>query len=267
MDDGTTGKTASVLAAAMAEATQVRAVALGGSRAIGTADGSSDIDLSIYTTSELPVTFREALAVGRGRRVEIDNCFWETGDEWDDTDSGSHVDIMYRDSDWIEDRIAGVLDRHEAGLGYSTCVWHNVLTSKALHDPTGWFAGLQARARRPYPDGLVRAFVARNHPVLRDVAGSYRGQIVKAATRGDPVSVNHRTAAFLASYFDVLFAINRVPHPGEKRLLELANALPHRPAFLAEGVGALLAAASADEAASAVDSLCDQLDDIVGRQP
>jgi hypothetical protein len=29
------------------------------------------------------------------------------------------------------------------------------------------------------------------------------------------VSLNHRTAALLASYFDVLFALNRVHHPGD----------------------------------------------------
>ena len=34
------------------------------------------------------------------------------------------------------------------------------------------------------------------------------------------MSVNHRLAAWLASYVDILFAVNRVLHPGEKRILE-----------------------------------------------
>ena len=48
---------------------------------------------------------------------------------------------------------------------------------------------------------------------------SYYEQIQKAVQRNDIVSVNHRIAAFLASYFDVIFALNEMLHPGEKRLI------------------------------------------------
>jgi hypothetical protein len=50
---------------------------------------------------------------------------------------------------------------------------------------------------------------------------AYRLQIEKAANRGDIVSISHRTAAFMESYFDILFALNRKTHPGEKRLIPL----------------------------------------------
>lgn len=53
-----------------------------------------------------------------------------------------------------------------------------------------------------------RTIVALNHPVLRDVIPSYYAQIEKAVGRGDLVSVNHRLAALLASYFDTVFAVN-----------------------------------------------------------
>ena len=52
---------------------------------------------------------------------------------------------------------------------------------------------------------------------------SYDAQIRKAASRGDKIAVNHRMAAFMESYFDVLFALNRRTHPGEKRLDKLAE--------------------------------------------
>ncbi len=52
---------------------------------------------------------------------------------------------------------------------------------------------------------------------------SYDAQIKKAFARKDMVSVNHRTAAFLESYFDIIFALNRLTHPGEKRMVQYAK--------------------------------------------
>src|SRR5437660_337804 len=55
---------------------------------------------------------------------------------------------------------------------------------------------------------------------LRDHPYSFRHQLAQAIARHDAVSVNHRLAAWLGSYVDILFAVNRVLHPGEKRIVE-----------------------------------------------
>ncbi len=232
------------LAERLAAHPQVAAVALAGSTTGGGGDEHSDIDLYVYLTAPLDAGARAKLAADRGTtgRVEIDNRFFEPGDEWADASSGVGVDIMYRDPAWIEDRLEAVLDRHEAGLGYTTCFWFNVRTSTPLFDRDGWFARLQRRASAPYPDALARAIVAKNLPMLRDNRCSYLEQMRLADARRDAIGLNHRSAAFLASYFDLLFALNRRPHPGEKRLLRHGVAEGMRyPEGMAAGIDALLA--------------------------
>jgi hypothetical protein len=235
----------------------VLAVAMAGSRAAGSGDDASDFDLYVYTPRDLPLDFRRALA---GPDAEIDNRYWEPGDEWIDAGSHARFDVMYRSPAWIEDQLDRVLARHEASIGYSTCFWYNVVHSQALFDPRGWYGGLQARAGAPYPEPLRRAIIAKNHPILRRNQSSYRAQIARALARYDGVSVQHRTAALLASYFDIWFALEREPHPGEKRLL---RALPRAEAGLVKAV----LAAGADALLASIDALLDRLDqrlDITG---
>jgi predicted nucleotidyltransferase len=247
---------------------QVEAVALSGSRTSEFADSRSDIDLYVYVTDNVPLDLRAKIAAG-SPRAEIGNATWEPGDEWIDAETGTSVDVMYRHVRWMEEQLDRMLVQHEASVGYSTCFWYNLLHSRALFDRSGWFAGLQQRTGRPYPQGLRQAIIAKNYPLLRHNQSSYLHQIELAAERNDPVSVNHRVAALLASYFDVLFALNELPHPGEKRLIQHAKAscskLPHdMEQQVAELVGCV---GKADGGIVArVRSLLDGLDELLVRE-
>ena len=243
----------------------VEAVALGGSLASGAADQGSDIDLYVYSRDTIPVEDRARIARTGARVIEVDNQFWEPGDEWIDDETGIHVDVMFRSVEWIEEQLDRVIERHEASVGYSTCFWHNVASSIALYDRTGWYAELKRQATRPYPAALRRAVVAKNHPILRETASSYRYQLVGAVNRADRVSVNHRVAALLASYFDILFAVNRALHPGEKRLLDIAEADCEKvPGGMREHVERVIAAVAEGSAViERVDELIDGLDDLL----
>jgi len=235
---------------------EVEAVVLGGSRSSTLSDGHSDIDLYVYVSEMMSLDQREQAAV-LAKRAEIGNNFWEPGDEWIDDETGISVDVMFRTTRWIEEQLDRVLRQHEASVGYSTCFWYNVRNSRSLFDRVGWFAKIQAIACQPYPEQLKRAIIAKNHPILRNTMSSYMHQLELARERHDPVSVNHRLGALLASYFDILFAINEQPHPGEKRLISFAELLcPKRPPQLAENVTRVLV----DPTPAHLNALLDGLD-------
>ena len=240
---------------------QVEAVALSGSAGASRTDEHSDLDLYVYIRSEIPVELRRRWIEARASRFEINNQFWETGDEWIEREGGQCVDVMYREVGWMEDQIARVLARFQPSVGYSTCFWSNLLGSVILYDRRNWLRMLQESARRPYPDELRSTIVLKNYPLLRSQISSYMRQIEKAIARKDAVSLNHRVTAFLVSYFDILFALNRMPHPGEKRQLSIASRLSLSPSGMREQVETLiLAPADPERGLEAGEKLIEGLD-------
>ncbi|MBN1919845.1 MAG: DUF4037 domain-containing protein [Anaerolineae bacterium] len=245
------------------------AVTLAGSRTAELTDASSDYDLYVYSTAEIVPAVRRELALNFADRLEIDNRFWEPGDEWQDSVTGLHVDIMYRLPEWIEAQLTRVLEHHEASVGYSTCFWYNVRVSRILFDREGWFRNLQVRAEAPYPEILRRAIVAKNWPILRNTHSSYVYQLTSAVARNDRVSINHRIAALLASYFDILCAVNRLPHPGEKRLVQFVQRhCTKLPEEMSAQLDAVLTAAGGDGGAvlASVHALLDGLEALLHKE-
>jgi hypothetical protein len=141
--------------------------------------------------------------------------------------------------------------------------------SQILYDRNGWFRALQEAVHQPYPETLRRAIIAKNHPILRRNISSYLHQLEQAVARSDLVSINHRVAALLASYFDILFAVNRMPHPGEKRLVEIASEKCAKvPAAMSEQVRELLRAVSQGDqrVIERASILIDGLDDLLSAE-
>jgi hypothetical protein len=248
----------------------VEAVAWSGSQPSTSSDLLSDIDLYVYTSRVIPLAAREALvAEMRSSRADLNLQLWDLGDEWYDADTGIELDVIYWEPAWIEGQLDRVWRQHQASLGYTTCFWHTIYHSQTLFDRRGWLASLQQQSRQPYPDALRCAIIAKNHAALRRAIPSYTHQIEKARQRNDLISLNHRVAALLASYFDVIFALNRVLHPGEKRLMAWTQAhCTQTPADMADQIAALLQAACSAEASivKRVNALLDNLDDLLRRE-
>jgi predicted nucleotidyltransferase len=231
------------IANAFVETSGVEAVAWGGSAALQRADPLSDYDLYVYSRTPVPLTVREKIISSHACRYQLDNTFWELEDDWTEP-NGAEFNAMYRSCQEAEEEVERRLRRHVASLGYTTAWCFSIRHSQILADPNGWFANLHRQTRKPYPNGLVQAILRKNRPVLGGgMQSCYLKQIRAATVRHDPVSLNHRVAAWLASYFDILFAINGRFHPGEKRLLIYAEELPILPERALTDVGDLCALA------------------------
>ena len=201
---------------------QVEAIALGGSRATGRNDEKSDYDVYIYITDSIDEKERQAVLSKYCKYMEIGNSFWELEDDVTLND-GIDMDIIYRDMKDFENMVSSVVTNCVAWNGYTTCMWHNLKTCKIIYDRDGRLQAAKDRFNVPYPKQLKKNIIDRNMNLLSEVMPAYKYQIEKAAGRNDLVSVCHRTAAFMESYFDIIWAMNELTHPGEKRLVSLCQ--------------------------------------------
>ena len=202
---------------------QVEAIALGGSRATGRNDEKSDYDVYVYLTGAIEETVRRGILEKYCGYLEIGNSFWEPEDDVT-LKNGIDMDIIYRNLEDFAGTVSGVVDGCNAWNGYTTCMWHNLITGKILCDKHGKLWALQERYRIPYPQKLKENIISNNRKLLSGMLPSFDTQIRKAENRGDLVSVNHRVTEFLASYFDIIFALNEMTHPGEKRMQSICSA-------------------------------------------
>ena len=206
----------------LAELEQVEAIALGGSRSGDNYDDKSDYDVYVYITAPVSEESRKNILNRYCSYMEIGNHYWEYEDNCV-LNNGTDIDIIYRSLDDFCESVLDVVEKYQAHNGYTTCMWHNLLNSKIIYDSNKRLEQMKIRFSVPYPEPLKNNIIKRNYNLLCAAMPAYFNQIEKACKRNDKVSINHRVTAFLESYFDIIFALNSLTHPGEKRLIELCR--------------------------------------------
>ncbi len=227
------------------------AIVLGGSRARGTADAWSDIDLGIYYDSSRPFS---TMALGAAAQ-ELDDRhsaglvtgFGEwgpgvNGGGWLEI-RGHHVDFLYREigavREAIDECIAGrPRSIYQLGhpLGFHVQIYAGEIhVCRPLFDPSAAIAGLKAKVAN-YPEEFRRAVIGKH---LFDA--EFEISIAsKPASRGDVMYVAgclFRAAGFMTL---VLYALNRKFFLNEKGAVAESRGFSIKPAHFHDTVAKIL---------------------------
>ncbi|MGC1399525.1 nucleotidyltransferase domain-containing protein [Candidatus Binatus sp.] len=241
----------SQIATRVSEIEGVQAIVLGGSRARGTADERSDIDLGIYYDGKHPFS---TTALGAAAK-ELDDrhsgglltSFGEwgpavNGGGWLEI-QGNHVDFLYREigavREAIEDCIAGrPRSIYQLGhpLGFHIQIYAGeVHVCRPLFDPAGTVARLKSLVSE-YPEKFRTAAVTKH---LFDA--EFEIMIAaKPAERADVMYVAgclFRAAGFMTL---VLYALNRKFFLNEKGALAESSRFAIKPARFHDTVASVL---------------------------
>ena len=201
----------------------VRAVGMDGSRASENNDLFSDYDFCVFTDKEPSVADRKKIILPVSSKYDLGLDFFGPGDEFFVDKAKAQLDVAFFDIKWMEETVENVWHKFQASNGYTTCFLYTLKHARILYDPSSWFANIKKLLDTEYPEKLREIIIERSFLLMKNKNfSSYYEQIDKAIRRKDFVSLNHRLAAFFASYFDALFAINRLLNPGEKKLVNLA---------------------------------------------
>ena len=204
----------------LSELPEVEAIALGGSRAGSNFDEKSDYDVYLYCNGTVDIETRREILSKYCEVMELGNHFWEYEDNCV-LKNGVDIDILYRNLDDFTNDVASVVEQCQERNGYTTCMWHNLHTCKVIYDENNRLTNAKKRFDVPYPAELKKNIIKRNMLLVCDGLPAYKDQVLKAAGRGDKISVIHRSAGFFESYFDIIFALNEMTHPGEKRMVSI----------------------------------------------
>lgn len=247
----------------------VRAIALGGSRARGTATPHSDYDIGLYYDGAAPL---DVEALGR-IAAEIDDRGatasvtpfggwgpWIDGGGWLVVEE-MRVDLLYRDLA----RVSRVIDDCQAGrieVAYqpghphafvSSIYMGEVALCKVLHDPDGVLAAQRARTT-PYPEALKAELRQRFEWEARFSLENAE----KSTARRDTAYIAGCVFRAVACLCQSLHAINGIYLLNEKGAVAGVTRLARKPIAFADRVTMILREVSEGSYASGLERL-DQL--------
>jgi hypothetical protein len=223
------------------------AVVLGGSRATGAAQASSDYDIGLYFSERVGLDVTRLLEVVKGvvdkpaaaQVTEVGGWGpWIVGGGWL-TIRGEKVDLLYRPIESVETVIRGCREGrvsvdYQPGHphGFFSEIWMGeVALCRPLSDPEGALARLKAMTT-PYPEALRGALIRRfQWEILFSVENART-----AVPKGNETYIAGCTFRSLACVAQVLFALNRNYLINEKGSLAAAARLPLTVADLTERV-------------------------------
>jgi hypothetical protein len=234
------------------------AISLGGSAATGLADEKSDVDLHVYWRAPLAAPAERAAALARvadSGSIVVDILDW--GREDNLRIDGRAVELIYMPFDELRAEVEQAYGEGLISEGYTTARLFYLASGRPLYDPAGELSILRERLLAEYPEP-TRRLLLRYHPAL---LRTYLGHLRLAQSRGDLLMVQHRRYTLQMVFFNLLFALNRRYHPGEKRLLIHSQGCTLQPPNLTARWSrvARLAADNLDLAAALgglVDDLC-----------
>ncbi len=224
-------------------------IALGGSYAKWIGDDQSDVDLYIFADMVLPGAQRSQLIVEHlGPQTGVVSWGRDAPFEQGGTDfwyRGRKVEVWLRHSGQIGEMIAACCRgeirrdwvRWTVQGFFNYVVLSDVYVMQVVDDPQGLLAGWKA-AVETYPAPLREAILARFWPEARFWPQNFHYRT--AIARADVIYTTGIVQQTLQALIQVLFALNRVYFPGEKKLAQTLDHLPLKPAALAERVQVLL---------------------------